>query len=250
MPPRLSPAGSSVQNEIDYVRKATALDGDAFVDHLRKKAFVDPAFAAMWAAVQAILASHPFGPRVLDLGCGPGWTSIFLAGRGLQVTGGDVSPDMLTFARDNARRLGMDVEFRSIDMQNGFVVAEPFDSVLIFDALHHCPDERRVLQNAADALRPGGSILIVEPDWFHEYAPSADHDRAQFGTTERGMGWRRVHKAAKAVGFVEIERFYNVTATPPRNLVQRLKAVAVAALTVSVGFPHRPNIVLARKPGA
>lgn len=238
----------TVQNEINYVQKATELDGQAFVDHLRKKAFVDPSFAAMWAAVQAILAQRDFGPRVLDLGCGPGWTSIFLAGRGLQVTGGDVSPDMLSFARENAQKLGMDCEFQTIDMQAGFDVHEPFDSVLIFDALHHCPDEVKVLRNAFAALRPGGTILIVEPDWFHEYAPSADHDRDHFGTTERGMGWHRVQKAMKKAGFREVERFYNVTSTPQRKLLDRLKAVVVAGLTVTVGFPHRPNIVLARKP--
>lgn len=241
-------ASATVDNEINYVKKATALDGDAFVQHLKTKGFVDPAFAGMWSSVTTLLANDTFGPRILDLGCGPGWTSIFLAGRGLDVVGADVSPDMLEIARENANRMGMNIDFQTADMQGGFHFAQPFDGVLIFDALHHCQDEVAVLRHCFANLVPGGKILLVEPDWFHEYSPSSAHDRKNFGTTERGMGWLRVRKALKKAGFVDPQRFYNVALTAGHSPWQRLKAIGIAALTVTIGFPHRPTIVLARKP--
>ena len=168
----------TVEQERAYVANAAAKDGDAFVDHLRHKGFVDPSFVQTWGAVTQVLADRPFGPRVLDLGCGPGWTSIFLAARGLDVVGADVSESMLEVARDNARRHGVTVEFREAEMQGGFDLGHDFDSVLIFDALHHCQDEAAVLRHCFDALKPGGTILLVEPDWFHEYGRSAQIGRA------------------------------------------------------------------------
>ena len=244
-PPKPS---ATADQERSYVKNATQEDGEAFLRHLRTKGFADPSFVQTWGAVTQVLAERPFGPKVLDLGCGPGWTSVFLAARGLQVVATDLSPDMLAIARENAARHGVQVDFREADMQAGFSVGTDFDSVLIFDALHHCQDETAVLQHCYAALRPGGCILLVEPDWFHEFGPSARHDREKFGTTERGMGWGRMTRALRAAGFVSAQRIYSAQGTFSRSLLQRAKAVVVAALTVTVGFPHRSVIGYATKP--
>lgn len=241
-------ASQTAEQERNYVRNATAKDGAAFEQHLRSKGFVDPSFLQTWGAVTAVLAERPFGPKVLDLGCGPGWTSIFLAARGLQVTATDLSADMLRIAAENAARLGATIDWREADMQAGFDVGRDFDSVLIFDALHHCQDEAAVLRHCFAALKPGGNILLVEPDWFHEFGNSARHDRQHYGTTERGMGWMRMTAALKKAGFVRPERWFSQQGTFGRSPLQRLKAVVVAALTVTTGFPHRSVIAMATKP--
>jgi len=245
-PPQSS---ATADHERAYVAKATEKDGAAFVDHLRHKGFVDPSFVQTWGAVTAVLASQPFGPKVLDLGCGPGWTSVFLAARGLQVTGADLSPDMIAIARDNAARFGVAVEWRIADMQAGFALGTDFDGVMIFDALHHCQDEAAVLRHCLAALRPGGTILLVEPDWFHEFGRSARHDREHYGTTERGMGWGRMARALRKAGFVHSRRVLSAHGTYDASPWGRIKAIAVAALSVTVGFPHRSVIGVARKPG-
>ncbi len=243
------PASSTVFAERSYVRNATEKEGEAFQKHLRTKGFVDPSFVQTWGAVVEVLARRPFGPKVLDLGCGPGWTSIFLAARGLQVVAADVSPDMLAIAANNAERHGIQLQLAEVDMQAGFDLGSDFDAVLLFDALHHCQDEVAVLRHAEAALRPDGRILLVEPDWFHEYGRSARHDRAQFGTTERGMGWGRLRRGLAAAGFIRPERFYSLQGTFERGLGQRVRSLMVAALTITVGFPHRSVIAYARKPG-
>src|SRR5699024_2540559 len=52
-----------------------------------------------------------FGGRILDVGCGSGDNSIFLAERGYSVTGVDGSSAGLAQARERARKRGVDVDF-------------------------------------------------------------------------------------------------------------------------------------------
>lgn len=241
----------TIENEKAFVRKATEIYGPGFQDHLRTKGFVSHWFLHYWAAVSEIVNQKPFGPRVLDLGCGPGWSSIFLAGRGCSVRAMDVSDDMLAIATENASRLGFtDIEFRQGDMQSPVleIPEGTFDSALIMDALHHCDDDVAVLRNAYRALKPGGSIVIVEPDWFHQYSPSSSNDRKLFGTTERGLSARAIRRSLRAAGFVSPQRFYCVYATPAGGLIARFKAILGAAATLTTGYPHRPVLMYAQKP--
>jgi SAM-dependent methyltransferase len=240
----------TIDNEIQFVQRAIQFYGPHYQDHLRTKGFSSEWFLHHWAAVTDVANRHGIGPRVLDLGCGPGWSSIFLAGRGCQVTAVDVAQDMLSLARENAGRLGLTIEFLEADMQAPGLPLDDrrYDTVLILDALHHCPDERSVLRNAFDALRPGGSILLVEPDWFHEYSRSSARARRDFGTTERGLGYGRLKRSLRASGFVDLRRFYCIYSTCAGGPLDRLKALATAVLTVTVGFPHRPTIVRAVRP--
>ncbi len=238
---------SSIHNEEMFVKRATELYGPSFQAHLRTKGFLAHDFLHSWAALMEIVSRQGVGPRVLDLGCGPGWTSIFLAGAGCHVTAMDASPDMVAIAGENASRLGMKIDFHIGDMQTELPNG-PFDSITIIDALHHCPDELRVLGNCFEALRPGGQIFTIEPDWFHEYGPSSRHDREHFQTTERGMGFARQRRAMRACGFVEVHRYYGLHAVSGQGLFSRLRAILVSALTLTVGYPHRPVFVVARKP--
>ena len=240
----------TIDNEKAFVQKAIIAYGPEFKDHLRTKGFISHWFLHYWAAVSEIINQSAFGPRVLDLGCGPGWSSIFLAGRGYEVQAMDVSDDMLAIARENAEKYGLKIDFQQGDMQSaGFhTVKRGFDSVFIMDALHHCADEKAVLANCWKALRPGGSILIVEPDWFHEYSPSSAKDRELFGTTERGLSSRLIKRSLRQSGFIKPQRFFCIYSTARSGLKSSLKALMSTFATVTIGYPHRPVIIYAEKP--
>ena len=113
--------------------------------------------------VVALLGLTP-GIHVLDLCCGFGRHSLELARRGFQVTGLDLSPDLLRHARETADAEGLAVNWVQSDMRDIPMPAEPYDAVLmLFSSLgvfDTDDDEARVVQAAAQVLKPGGVILI------------------------------------------------------------------------------------------
>jgi 2-polyprenyl-3-methyl-5-hydroxy-6-metoxy-1,4-benzoquinol methylase len=61
-------------------------------------------------------SQHTPMDRALDLGCGEGVSSVFLASKGFKVTGVDFVPEALALARERARTAGVDVELIQSDV--------------------------------------------------------------------------------------------------------------------------------------
>ena len=101
------------------------------------------------------------GKTVLDVGCGTGEETLFLAQLGAeQVVGIDSSEGSIEYARQAARDAGIDnVEFR-VDsvLDEQAMPVEAFDYVSSLGCIHHTPDTRRAFRHLARALRPGGHL--------------------------------------------------------------------------------------------
>lgn len=102
----------------------------------------------------------PLG-RALDLGCGEGRNSIWLAEQGWDVVGVDFSQVAIQRAREIAQRRGVSVEWIVADLNEYDPPKRWFD--LVVDLYIHLePNERRALTSkAARAVAPGGTLLIV-----------------------------------------------------------------------------------------
>ena len=121
--------------------------------------------------ITALLPPPP--ARLLDIGCGTGWTSAFFARRGYRVTGQDIAPDMLQYAeRNRARYEATDLDFVLSDYES-LNFTEPFDCAVFYDSLHHAVDERAALQSVFRALRPGGILITHEPGAGHSKSPDS-----------------------------------------------------------------------------
>ena len=102
--------------------------------------------------------------RGLDLACGEGQNSIWLAGLGWRMLGVDYSSVAIDKARGRAERDAVAVDFLCDDLVTFEPEAGAFDLVIVL-YLHIGPDERRiVLERAASAVAPGGTFVFLGHD--------------------------------------------------------------------------------------
>lgn len=132
----------------NYVEMVTTTGIGDIRTHPWLKAAID-AFASTVASI---------GP-VLDVGCGPGTVTAYLAERGIEVSGVDLSPRMI----DHARRLHPQCAFTvgsatDVDLPGGSL-----GGLLGWWSLFNLPRNvlPAVLASFAAALRPGGQLIIA-----------------------------------------------------------------------------------------
>ncbi|MFB6847769.1 class I SAM-dependent methyltransferase [Streptomyces sp. NPDC056373] len=100
---------------------------------------------------------------VLDLGCGTGSLSLLASEQGHHVTGVDLSPAMVTRARE--KLAGRDAVFLVGDAAAPPVGEQRFDAVLVRHVLWALSDPARALGHWRGLLRPGGRLVLVEGVW-------------------------------------------------------------------------------------
>jgi ubiquinone/menaquinone biosynthesis C-methylase UbiE len=107
------------------------------------------------------------GQAALDIGCGPGYFTIPLArrvGEGGQVVAIDLQMEMLEIVRRKATRAGLLDRIKLHNAEPGALgLSGQFDFALAFWMLHEVPDQGALLSQVCSLLKPGGSLLVVEP---------------------------------------------------------------------------------------
>jgi 2-polyprenyl-3-methyl-5-hydroxy-6-metoxy-1,4-benzoquinol methylase len=143
------------------------------------------------SAWRSLLLAHlpPAPARVADLGCGTGTLSVLLAAEGYDVSGVDLSEDMLAHARRKATAAEVAVSFTPGDASDPRLEAGEFDVVLCRHVLWALPDPSAALARWVDLLRPGGRLVLVEGSW----ATGAGLD------ARRTVGLVREHRAEATV---------------------------------------------------
>src|SRR6185369_4409887 len=85
--------------------------------------------------LRRVVEARSKGGRALDLGCGEGVASTYLAQNGYSVVGVDFVPAAIELAKDRVRSAGVNVDFVQADVTE-YEAAEPFDLVLDSGCLH------------------------------------------------------------------------------------------------------------------
>jgi tocopherol O-methyltransferase len=128
-------------------------------------------------AFVAKTAELPTGARGLDIGCGMGATSVWLARElGSRMTGVTLSPVQVEVARELALREGIDARFLVADAES-MSFPEEFDFLWMMGVLGHMADQRAFLSSSPKLLRAGGRFVLA--DWVAAPDLSA-RDRAKF----------------------------------------------------------------------
>lgn len=167
-----------------------------FGDDLREGigAFNRPVFThdlAGWIAelpdVQARLEAG--AARVLDVGCGTGWSTIALA-RALPtagVLGVDLDEASVREAKRNADEAGLSDRVTFVLGDGSEIVGSGYELACVFEALHDMGDPVGALRSIRSALRPGGVLLLADERVADTFTAPGDE-------TERFMyGWSVLH---------------------------------------------------------
>jgi 2-polyprenyl-3-methyl-5-hydroxy-6-metoxy-1,4-benzoquinol methylase len=125
-------------------------------------------------------------PKILDVGCGTGWSTIALARAypTAHVHGIDLDTGSVDDARGNATQAGLDerVDFEVRDAVTADHLDEHFDLICIFEALHDMAHPVRTLENLRQTLADGGAVLVADERVAEEFTAPADfNDRLMYG---------------------------------------------------------------------
>jgi SAM-dependent methyltransferase len=168
----------------------------------------DPTALWRFGLIVAALRLQP-GSRVLDFGCGTGWTSSLLARMGLDVVGLDIAPSALELAREVAERdlaHSPDARLR-FEVYGGASIAAPdghFDAVLVYDAFHHLPNPRELLGEFHRVLGPHGRLAFAEPGVGHAECEESRAER-EHGVLEEDIDIVQLDTTARAAGFSDLD---------------------------------------------
>lgn len=132
------------------------------------------------------------GARILDVGCGAGWSTIALASAypTAELVGVDVDAPSIEMARRNAAERGIDQDrlaFRTADAgtlgsADGSGHDAGFDLAFAFECVHDMSRPVEVLAAVRQALRPGGLLVVMDEAVNEEFrAPGDDLERLMYG---------------------------------------------------------------------
>ena len=110
---------------------------------------------------QLLDAAIPADAHVVEVGCGTGQMSIYLAHMDRVVVGADISRAALRLGQDAARRFGItSVRFIETDLHHPGLRPESFDVVYSAGVLHHTADPAAAFAPVARLARPGGIVIV------------------------------------------------------------------------------------------
>jgi len=155
------------------------------------------------------------GVELLDVGCGTGGTTAFLAGD-RSVTGCDVAVEALAYSG----RRGIARLVRASAEALPFLGAS-FDVALVLDVLEHHADDLAVAREVRRVLRPGGVLLATVPAFDCLWGP---HDVLVHH--ERRYRLSQLETVLEAAGFaIRRATYFNALLSPAVLAVQTLRRV-------------------------
>jgi SAM-dependent methyltransferase len=239
------------QNKLDEIKTAQE-SKDRGADETFRKPFGRAwghSYWTKWAAITSVInrLDIPDDARILDIGVGTGWTTLFLAEAGYDVLGITLAPAAVEIAQERADKWSSTAQFGVGDMEE-LAFESQFDFALIFDALHHSMRQAQVIHGIANALKPGGWVLFGEPSILHGISPGARRTNKELGWVERGVAVPALKRDCSRAGLTQFRRFFEGT-SPYESRTRQFAWQLIRLITADIAFAPQSSVwFAARKP--
>lgn len=121
------------------------------------------------------------GMTALELGCGEGQNSRWLARRGLHCVAVDISEGQLAYARKDAEEEGLSIDFRVGTIEAFDPAGATFDLITSSHAFEFVANPFEQVKRIATWLKPGGTLMIstVHPVYNGEWVAADEEDGSE-----------------------------------------------------------------------
>jgi 2-polyprenyl-3-methyl-5-hydroxy-6-metoxy-1,4-benzoquinol methylase len=190
-------------------------------------------FAHASAIINQITQRH--GGRVLEVACGTGTLARLLAFSSYQ--GLDISPAAIEIARQKDELLSLPAgasrrTYESADFHDWPLPSEAFDVVVCVDAVSCFRDQAFTLRKMAQALRPGGSVVLTSVNPFvYNRIRRIGGVRLENGPVSHWLSRRELHDLIQQAGLA-LERSYTIM---PRGNMGILRVINARHLDQAFG---------------
>lgn len=242
-----------------YLREIVC-DGGPSVErfHLVKPFFGGPDFSSFWVdtfhfldLVKAMGLSQR--SRIIDVGCGPGWTLHWLCKLGYSVVGCDISQEMIDVAEQRMKadpyppyvEHEFDYELLVHDVEEAPLgVGDLADAAIFESVLHHFYNPVATLRNIAKDLKSDGIIGIVEAA-----APpvGSEWDEANLDLMTRYHTIERPYTRSQLLTMLELSGFKYCEFYRPINGLYRQQVEDVRPLRAELAMADNINILIASR---
>ncbi|MGR9107880.1 MAG: bifunctional 2-polyprenyl-6-hydroxyphenol methylase/3-demethylubiquinol 3-O-methyltransferase UbiG [Gammaproteobacteria bacterium] len=163
------------------------------------------------------------GQRILDVGCGGGILSEALARLGAEVTGIDLSEDLIEIAELHGLESGIEAKYRKISAES-LAATEPasFDCITCMEMLEHVPEPASIVEACSNLVKPGGKVFfstlnrkvksyllaVVGAEYVLGMIPKGTHDFKAFIKPSELAAWcRKAGLEIEAITGIEYHPF-------------------------------------------
>lgn len=121
------------------------------------------------------------GMEALELGCGEGQNSLWLARQGVRCTAIDISERQLEYARADAAAAGLTIDFRQGAIEHFEAPPESYDLITSSHAFEFVEAPFELVKRVAGWLRPGGAFVLstVHPVYNGDWVEADEEDGSE-----------------------------------------------------------------------
>jgi ArsR family transcriptional regulator len=193
----------------------------AYFDELAGRFGKDYVPGRSWKGLAEALLKVTNHGVVADLGAGEGTLAQMLARQAERVIAVDLSPKMVEFGSELARRHDLkNLEYRLGDIEEPPLDDASVDLAFLSQALHHAGSPQKALEQAFRIVKPGGQLVVLDL-----LQHSFEEARELYADVWLGFGEGELAAMLEKAGFIEIDTAVVDRESEPPNF-QTLLAVA------------------------